>query len=94
MRREQIGKVVEIGQGLCRVSVRSQQTRDRLAAVPGIRVEIEDAEYIGWRVIFPSEMRPMVERLFKKHPPIDTAPPTQLGLFGAAGAEETGGQDQ
>ena len=54
-------EIVSIGHSLCRLTIRSKGERDLFARIPGFRVEDEDAEYIGWRVIFSEELRRCVE---------------------------------
>jgi hypothetical protein len=80
MRREKVGKIVPIGQGLCRVIVRSEKLADRLGSVPGVQVRAEDTEHLGWWIIFPEEMRPLIEPVFRGKT-IVTDKPVQLNLI-------------
>ena len=66
MRRDQVGNIVAIGNGLCRVIVRSERLAKRLAAIPDVRVIDETSDNLGWWLVFPEQMRPMFERLFRE----------------------------
>lgn len=80
MRRDKVGKVVPIGKGLCRVIVRSRKMAERLASVPGVEVRAQDTEILGWWIIFPEAMRPLIEPVFRERT-IVTEQLTQLSLL-------------
>ena len=82
MRREKVGKVVAIGNGLCRVIVRSEKLAEQLRQIPGVEVRGEDAEHLGWWIIFPEELRRVIEPVFRHEArTIVTRAPAQLSLF-------------
>jgi len=81
MRRDKVGKIVNIGNGLCRVIVRSEKLAARLAEVPGVEVRAEDTEHMGWWIIFPEALRPLIEPVFTQSKTIVTQQATQLSLF-------------
>ncbi len=74
--------IVAIGQGLCRLTVRSEKQRDLYAKIPGIRIDDRDAEYLGYRVIFPERMRGLIQStLDKDREKAEKAPrPVQMKL--------------
>jgi hypothetical protein len=59
-------QIVSIGQGLCRLTVRSEKQRDLYARIPGVRIDDRDAEYMGYRVIFPERMRGLIQSTLEK----------------------------
>ena len=66
MRRDKVNTIVAIGNGLCRVIVRSEKLARRLGRIPGITLREDDAENLGWWVIFPEELRAIIEPVFEK----------------------------
>lgn len=83
MRRDKAGVIVPIGNGLCRVIVRSGKLAERLRQIAGVEVRDEDAEHLGWWVIFPERLRPIIEPAFRAQlGTIVTRHPEQLSLFG------------
>ncbi|OQB40765.1 MAG: hypothetical protein BWY06_01050 [Candidatus Latescibacteria bacterium ADurb.Bin168] len=80
MQRDRVGKIVPIGKGLCRVIVRSRKLAERLSSVPGVEVRAQDAEYLGWWVIFPESMRALIEPVFREKT-IVTEHAAQLSLL-------------
>ncbi len=84
MQREKVGKIVSIGGGLCRVIVRSQKVAERLKRIPGVEVRADDTEHLGWWIIFPESLRPVIEPAFRdRSRTIVTQHPEQLSLFGS-----------
>lgn len=82
MRREKVGKVVAIGNGLCRVIVRSEKLAARLGQIPGVEVRAEDTEHLGWWIIFPESLRSVIEPVFRpENRTIVTREPEQLSLL-------------
>jgi len=65
MQRDKVGKIVSIGNGLCRVIVRSERLAGELAKLPGVEVRADDAERLGWWIIFPEALRPLIEPVFR-----------------------------
>jgi len=59
-------QIVSIGQGLCRLTVRSAKQRDLYAKLPGVRIDDRDAEHLGFRVIFPERLRGLVQSTLEK----------------------------
>ncbi len=59
-------QIVAIGQGLCRLTVRSKKQRDLYARIPGVRIDDRDAEHLGFRVIFPERMRGLIQSTLEK----------------------------
>lgn len=59
-------EIVAIGQGLCRLTVRSEKQRDLYARIPGVRIDDRDAEYLGYRVIFPERMKGLIQSTLEK----------------------------
>ena len=59
-------EIIGIGKGLCRLTVRSAKQRGFYARIPGIRIDDRDAEYLGYRVIFPERMRGMIQSTLEK----------------------------
>ena len=53
--------IVSIGQGLCRLTVRSVKQRDLYAKIPGVRIDDREAEYLGYRVLFPERLRGLIQ---------------------------------
>ena len=49
-------EIVHIGQGLCRMTVKSKRLLSQCRRIPCVRIEEEDAEELGYRVIFPEDM--------------------------------------
>ena len=74
-------KIVHIGQGLCRMTVRSKRLVSQCARVPGVRIEDEDAEELGYRVIFPEEMEKLIQGLLKGRPRQKREQGEQMDLF-------------
>ena len=66
MRREIVGRIVEIGNGLCRVIVRSERLARRLADIPDVRVIDETSDNLGWWLVFPDRLRPIIEPVFRR----------------------------
>ncbi|HDS74565.1 MAG TPA: hypothetical protein ENN56_03400 [Firmicutes bacterium] len=66
MRRDKVNTIVSIGNGLCRVIVRSEKLARRLGRIPGVTLREDDAENLGWWVIFQEELRPIIEPVFEK----------------------------
>ncbi len=64
MRRDRLNTIVSIGNGLCRVAVRSEKLARQLATIPGVRLREENADELGWWLVFPEELRQMIERVF------------------------------
>lgn len=67
--------IVAIGQGLCRLTVRSAKQRDLYAKIPGVRIDDRDAEYLGYRVIFPERMRGLIQSTLEKEQEREEKPP-------------------
>jgi hypothetical protein len=65
MRRDRIGKIVEIGNGLCRVIVRSERQARQLAELPDVQLIDQTADNLGWWLVFPSQLRPVIEPVFR-----------------------------
>ena len=66
MRRDRINTIVPIGNGLCRVIVRSEKLARELTRIPGVQLRDEDAAELGWWVIFPEELRELIEPAFRR----------------------------
>lgn len=75
-------EIVGIGKGLCRLTVKSRKQRDLYARIPGVWIDDRDAEYLGYRVIFPERMRGMIESTLQKgqRKPEKPPQPVQMGL--------------
>lgn len=58
-------EIVHIGQGLCRMTVKSKRLRSRCARIPGVRIEEEDAEELGYRIIFPEGLENLMRGLLR-----------------------------
>lgn len=64
------------------VRIRSSYRRRRnLWQILRIRIEEEDAEELGYRVIFPEEMERLIRRLLKQRPRAEREKWEQLELF-------------
>jgi hypothetical protein len=59
-------EIVSIGQGLCRLTVRSEKQRNLYAKIPGVRIDDRDAEHLGYRVIFPERMKGLIQSTLEK----------------------------
>ena len=93
MRRENVGKIVSIGNGLCRVIARSEKLAERLKQIPGVEVRAEDTEHLGWWIIFPEALRPIIEPAFRDPSrTIVTRYPEQLSLFDLSSHDEDTGE--
>jgi hypothetical protein len=64
MRRDRLNTIVPIGNGLCRVVVRSEKLARQLATIPGVQLREENATELGWWLVFPEELRKMIEPVF------------------------------
>ena len=53
--------IVAIGQGLCRLTVRTAKQRDLYAKIPGVRIDDRDAEHMGYRIIFSERLRGLIQ---------------------------------
>ena len=75
-------EIVGIGKGLCRLTVKTRKQRDFYARIPGVRIDDRDAEYLGYRVIFPERMRGLIESTLQKgqRKPEKPPQPVQMGL--------------
>ena len=67
-------KPVSIGRGMYRITLRSKQKREKLAAIPDVQVE-------ETRVIFPAWLMPHVERIVEPETRKKTKPSDQTSLF-------------
>ena len=72
--------IVAIGQGLCRLTVRSVKQRDLYAKIPGVRIDDREAEHMGYRVIFPERMRGLIESTLQKGPRKPEKPPEPVQM--------------
>lgn len=75
-------EIVSIGKGLCRLTVRTRKQRDLYARIPGVRIDDRDAEFLGYRAIFPERMRGLIESTLKnsQRKPEPPPQPVQMGL--------------
>ena len=87
-------EIVPIGQGLCRLTVRSTAQRDLYAKIPGVRIDDREAEHLGYRVIFPEHLRGLIESTLKKgeREPEKPREPVQMGL--SLKARQKGGDEK
>lgn len=67
-------KVVSIGKGLYRVTIRSKEKRDRLAKIPDVTVD-------GVRVIFPEGILKHVKSIIESRARSRSTDPEQTSLF-------------
>jgi hypothetical protein len=81
MKREKIGRIVHIGNGLCRVIVKSERLAKELARYPDVELRAEDPKHLGWWLIFPERLLPVMKPAFKKTGIIITRRPEQLSLL-------------
>ena len=93
MQRDKVGKIVPIGKGLCRVIVRSRKLAERLSSVPGVEVRAQDAEYLGWWIIFPESMRALIEPVFREKT-IVTEHASQLSLLDMDAGDSGNSQEE
>lgn len=71
MRRDKLNTIVTIGNGLCRVITRNEKLARKLAALPNVQLRENDETNLGWWLIFPEEMRPLIAPVFtKREPPV------------------------
>ena len=70
-----------IGNGLCRVIVRSEKLARELAAIPEVELRGDDAKHLGWWLIFPEHLRPVIEPVFTRRKPIITRRPEQTSFL-------------
>jgi len=66
MQRDRIGKIVAIGNGLCRVIVRSERKARQLAEIPDVQIIDQTADNLGWWLIFPERIRKILEPAFRE----------------------------
>lgn len=74
-------RIVPIGPGLYRLTVRSKGRRDLYARLPGVRVEDGDAEYLGYRIIFSEALKPFIAGTLKRRPRREDDEAKQIDLF-------------
>ena len=87
-------EIVSIGQGLCRLTVRTRKQRNFYTRIPGVRIDDRDAEYLGYRVLFPEKMRGLIESTLRKERRKEKPPqPVQAQLvLPEKQREDAGGQ--
>ena len=81
MRRDRIGQIVNIGNGLCRVIVKNEKLARALAELPDVELKDDDVKHLGWWLIFPESMRPAIEPVFSQKKTITTKRPEQLSFL-------------
>lgn len=81
MPKLRVSEIVHIDQGLCRMTVRSKRLVSQCARIPGVRIEEENAEELGYRVIFPEEMEKLIRGLLKGRPRRKREQGEQMDLF-------------
>ena len=81
MRRDRVGQVVSIGNGLCRVILRSEKLARELAELPDVELRDDDAKHLGWWLIFPESIKPVIESAFQQRRTITTRRPEQMSFL-------------
>lgn len=69
-----IMKVISIGKGMYRITVRSKTKRERLSQIPGVHVE-------GTRVVFPGWLTGNIKLIMNPPPKKRVKKTSQMSLF-------------